>query len=358
MKKLLGISLVAVLSALPMIAKATPVVGDPGNQQTGLNQAQETAITATAAPKYALKNATADDTKAASAGYVKGAYNALIKGINKTQDEIGTLNSGISTYANSVNHLLDNTATKTGTVATINSATSTESIATSSVNITGVTTTSLSATASGNVNLSMPVMDDWENDSEATDPVAVTTSFSDLTVNDITMSAPGTSNTATLTKSGISGTVSVTEYLSGVVAAPTYNYTPLISTAPYSFGYKSADGSDSEDADGLANGEWKATWTSYGTAKGTTRCSITGEDYSLDENFATSANISDTAGKSCWCKLTGFTDNNNTTYNQSSLWVFDNTYGSASVCAFYCAIYCGDSVRSPGMRSVMFNSVQ
>ncbi|MBR3148142.1 MAG: hypothetical protein IKF41_02230 [Alphaproteobacteria bacterium] len=349
MKKIFGISLFALLAISPIMAGAEVVAGDPGATTSS-------AAAASATPKYALKNSADTDGNAATAGYVKGAYNAIIKGINATQGEIDTINTNIGTYENTVSHLLDNTATQDGTVATIKAATSTEQIASSSVNITGVTTSSISATASGDVNLAVPVMDNWANDSEATTPVATTTSFSGLNVSGLSMSAPGTSNTATLTKSGISGTVSVTEYLSGVVAAPTYNYTPLISTDPNSYGYN--DGRYSENADGLANGEWKATWTSYGTAKGTTKCSVIGEDGSV-EDFATSANISDTAGGGCWCKLTGFTDNNNTTYNQSSLWVFNGTYPSASDCAYDCAHNCADSVSFiSDFRSVLFGSVQ
>jgi hypothetical protein len=204
MKKLFWIPLFVILTVIPMIAGAAPVAGEPvaGNA---------TSPTAIDTPKYALKGAGAGDEKAALASYVKGAYNAVIKGINNTQDEINTLNSGITTYRNAIGHLTDGKATQDGTVATIKNATTTESINTSSVNITGVTTTSISATASGNVNLVVPIMDDWENDSLAENPVQTTARFTNLPVENLAMSAP-TSNTATLTKTGIIGNVDVSGY--------------------------------------------------------------------------------------------------------------------------------------------------
>ena len=340
------------LVAMPMIAGAAPVAGEPVAGNADSPTADET-------PKYALKGAGAGDEKAALASYVKGAYNAVIKGINNTQDEIDTLNSGIETYSDAIGHLTDGKATQDGTVATIKSATTNESIATSSVNFTGVTPTSISATASGNVNLSVPRMADWETDSLAETPVQTTASFSGLAVDNLTMSAPS-SNTATLTKNNIAGTVNVAEYMASAAAvAPKYDYTPLISTEGNSFGYKTADGSDSGNADGLANGEWKTTWNSYGTAKGTTMCSSTGNNrtFSMGQTTTDLSTSGDT--KSCWCKLTGFTDNNNTTYNDTSLWVFRYTFSSASGCAGGCAINCGDFVRSnSAMRSGLFGSVQ
>jgi ATP-dependent protease Clp ATPase subunit len=100
MKKILKISLVSMLVAMPMIAGAAPVAGEPvaGNANSP---------TATSTPKYALKGAGAGDGNTATAGYVKGAYNAVIKGINNTQDEIDTLNTGIDTYSDAIGHLTD-----------------------------------------------------------------------------------------------------------------------------------------------------------------------------------------------------------------------------------------------------------
>jgi len=77
MKKLLGISLVAVLTAVPLMAGADPVA-------TGTTPAHDdNAVAASAAPGYALAQANDNDSNFATAGYVKGAYNAAIKAVNK-----------------------------------------------------------------------------------------------------------------------------------------------------------------------------------------------------------------------------------------------------------------------------------
>ena len=85
MKKLLGISLIAVLTAAP--AFATDVDKSPVSNQTS-------PATTTATPLYEGVAAGANDDFMASAGYVKGAYNAAIKAVNKTYD---TLDNAITT---------------------------------------------------------------------------------------------------------------------------------------------------------------------------------------------------------------------------------------------------------------------
>ena len=347
MKKLLKISLVSMLVAMPMIAGAAPVAGEPvaGNADSP---------TATSKPKYALKDAGAGDGNTATAGYVKGAYNAVIKGINNTQDEINTLNTGITTYRNAIGHLTDGKATQDGTATTIKSARTTESINDSTVNFTGVTTTSISATASGNVDLSIPVMDDWENDAEAENPVQTTTSFSGLAVNNLTMSAP-TSNTAKLTKTGITGDVYVDKYLASM-------FTTLIETESNDYAYKSAvypDGESNGDTTGLSNGEWKQTWDAYGTVKGTSQCSSTGNNGEFDQAMTTSSISTTGSTNSCWCKITGWTPKGGTETPMSSLWVFIRTLDSPAECARDCAGNCGDEVHYGfNTRSAIFGSVQ
>ena len=88
MKKLLNISVIAVLAALPMTANAA--VGDilsVTGPATAASQSQAASdVTATTAPKYALAKVGANDDKVATAGYVKGAYNEAIKAINKVSD--------------------------------------------------------------------------------------------------------------------------------------------------------------------------------------------------------------------------------------------------------------------------------
>ena len=280
----------------------------------------------------------------------------MIKGINNTQDEINTLNTGITTYRNAIGHLTDGKATQDGTVATIKSARTTESINTSSVNFTGVTTTSISATASGNVNLSVPVMADWENDAEATNPLQTTNSFSGLAVENLSMSAPS-ANTAKLTKTGINGNVDVVKYVTQAINAGTFDFTTMINVDGDDYGYLTADGSDSENADGLSNGEWKVTWNDYGTVKGTSMCSSIVDGTTID---GTPAAITDeNAAAGCWCKMTGFTDTDGNTTPATSLWVFLGVYDSATNCAEDCAYNCGDNVSSYSVfRSALFGSVQ
>ena len=64
-------------------ADPTPVAGEPTHA--------DPATTATAQPGYALVNSdTTNDAYAATAGYVKGAYNAAIKAVNTVANTIPT----------------------------------------------------------------------------------------------------------------------------------------------------------------------------------------------------------------------------------------------------------------------------
>lgn len=85
MKKLFCIlSILTIIS--PVFADddppAVPVAGDPGATTTitDLNRAEN-------APGYSLKTGKTTDSNAASAGYVKGAYNATIKAVNMVADQ-------------------------------------------------------------------------------------------------------------------------------------------------------------------------------------------------------------------------------------------------------------------------------
>jgi len=89
MKKLLNISVIAALAVLPFAANAAVTDADPGatiNQTTEEGQTAAANATATNAPKYALAAAESNDGNVATAGYVKGAYNAAIKAVNKVAD--------------------------------------------------------------------------------------------------------------------------------------------------------------------------------------------------------------------------------------------------------------------------------
>ena len=79
MKKFLNISVIAALAILPLAANAAVPNSDPGDTTADAPVAQN-------APKYALAASTANDDVVATAGYVKGAYNAAIKAVNKVAD--------------------------------------------------------------------------------------------------------------------------------------------------------------------------------------------------------------------------------------------------------------------------------
>lgn len=140
MKKLLGISLVAVLTATPLMAHAVadgqPVPGDPGQTVTDATAAAN--ATASNPPKYGLVPAdSTKDGKVATAGYVKGAYNAAIKAVNAVAENAAAgaqAAATISTYGDIVTHDADEfltssdlngVATTTGVAATVNAASAT-----------------------------------------------------------------------------------------------------------------------------------------------------------------------------------------------------------------------------------------
>jgi len=225
MKKLLGISLVAVLSAMPVMAFAGPQDSqadclaaegtwtwtDEENHElggtcsdyivtpaapTGIAATDPGATTANAptaayAPKYALKAAAQTDGNVASAGYVKGAYNAAIKAINKTADVLDTaidmLDDGANGYdinAKTLKVQGADVATQTGVVNTIKSASVTSAL-----------------TNTGNVAISttVPVMDDWATDVPAANGIPISANVD-------------------LTGVGVSSTITVDDYHTTYVA--------------------------------------------------------------------------------------------------------------------------------------------
>jgi len=91
MKKLLNISVIAALAVLPMAANATVgeivSVSDPTSNASLQTPQGNSDITAQSAPKYALAvEAATDSTNVATASYVKGAYNAAMKAINRVSE--------------------------------------------------------------------------------------------------------------------------------------------------------------------------------------------------------------------------------------------------------------------------------
>ena len=126
MKKLFGISLVAVFAAAPMMARATAVAGEPESLGSGATAEQQAAVIADADPLWKLAEAdSTNDNNAASAGYVKGAYNAAIQAVNYVHDEVtgkqdtisdlATIRSGAAKGATSVQTVA--TGSTNGTVA-------------------------------------------------------------------------------------------------------------------------------------------------------------------------------------------------------------------------------------------------
>ena len=104
MKKLLSISVIAALAALPMAANAT--AADVNKQPTSIDMEAEGAAaaaataTATGDPKYALAEAHSTDSNVATAGYVKGAYNAAIRAVNNVAEQVDSINTDLSGKAN------------------------------------------------------------------------------------------------------------------------------------------------------------------------------------------------------------------------------------------------------------------
>ena len=104
-----------------------------------------------------------------------------------------------------------------------------------------------------------------------------------------------------------------------------------------------------------ARPEWW-TWFSYGTIRGISAC--LSSDYGKSRGGYV-ADLHDnnelvvggeTNGEYCWCKMT---------HPAASLWVFSDTFSSATVCANACASYCGTRVRDhSGLRSGLFGSVR
>ncbi len=90
MKKLLRISLIAILAVSPMMANAAVTDGEPAQGTApGIVPANDVV-----AP-FALRDAESNDGAVATGGYVKGAYNAAIKAINSVNaNTVHTVTAG------------------------------------------------------------------------------------------------------------------------------------------------------------------------------------------------------------------------------------------------------------------------
>ena len=233
MKKILNISIIAALVVSPLGVSAAVTDADPGATTAG-------APSATYVPKYNLAQAGAHDDNLVTVGYVKGAYNAAIKAINKVSET--SLNAASQTF-DSEGEYDDNTVgkaiqdlqedlqevdvTQAGVVATVKSATAQATGVSLTVDgtPTGTVTSSLeNATMSGTVNMptsgtvnTLTVWNDDTSTSTATVTLATTSTAISGTVSgnvNSTFSGTGiTSGTATGNITGID--VDVTAYTSG-----------------------------------------------------------------------------------------------------------------------------------------------
>ena len=110
-----------------------------------------------------------------------------------------------------------------------------------------------------------------------------------------------------------------------------------------------------------ANSTW---WTGfpYGTIRGISACLSSSHgksrggyvagltDTNPDTNETATVVGGETNGLYCWCKMT---------HPAASLWVFRNSYSSASDCANGCASDCGNYARTfSGLRAGLFGSVR
>ncbi len=185
MNKIFGISLAAVLTAVPVVANAANgevIPGDPG--ATVAN-----ASLASSAAGYSLAVEDGKEDMMVTAGYVKGAYNAAIKAINRVshdtataldskQDTItnlSTIESGAADGAAAAAAIGSMTALQGGEtlVEAINAVKATADSALTSASLeeyttaSEVTTAINSATASG----SITVLTTWNSTAEETVPV-------------------------------------------------------------------------------------------------------------------------------------------------------------------------------------------
>ena len=188
MQKVFGISLVAVLAATPVVAGAA-VTGNEAPEslnysyldnhfadQMLLGERADSKLielreeaTAQNNPKYNTKDiSNADRTRTVTASYVKGAYNAAIKGINKLEDERAAISDSLNSYA-----------TKDGALATIKAASAVTSATASisSSNISSSELTNHNLTANADITVTMTPVNDWETEALTTSPVTVTMNY-------------------------------------------------------------------------------------------------------------------------------------------------------------------------------------
>lgn len=115
--------MIAVLAVSPMMAGAAVVAGDPVSYTTQPTGNDKSAVLG-GSPLYQLAQSSGNDGKVATAGYVKGAYNAAIKAVNKVADmkqdtisDLATIRSGASAGATALQKASITTGSANGTIS-------------------------------------------------------------------------------------------------------------------------------------------------------------------------------------------------------------------------------------------------
>lgn len=233
MKKILNMSVVVALAVLPIMANAAVTDADPGSTAVD-------APSATYVPKYGLAQAGGNDNNLVTAGYVKGAYNAAIKAINRVSETSANaansaFNSGGTYDNNTVGKAIQQLqsdvqgidVTQSGVVATIDSATASKTGV--SLTVTGTPTGTIESTLSdtsisANVNVptsaTVPTLTIWGDDN-STGTASVTLSTTSTAVSGtvsgtVTSTFNGTGITSGTAAGDITGIdVTVSSYTSG-----------------------------------------------------------------------------------------------------------------------------------------------
>jgi len=242
MKKILGISLVAMLAVSPMMAMAAAVPGDPGAT------VEENAPIAEYEPKYGLAEAADSDGAMATAGYVKGAYNASIKAINAVDARIDDLSTDYAEkdFSNvadgTVAERLINTGavteTKIGTGAVTETKIGTGAVTESKIDTGAVTFGKINSAAVVDSNTGIATSN--ASDSKLVTEAAVRSALNTMntagatkqgvvsTINHSTATVSGTFNAVTTW--GVDSATPVTVNSSGTVSAPGTNHNEYYET--------------------------------------------------------------------------------------------------------------------------------
>ena len=248
MRKLLGISLVAVLVAAPMMASAATdeSIKAVGTSESGLASTGTNVITAGKNKYYAGHVITADDmTAVPSAAYVKGAYNAAISAVNKVAEDAAIkagveqtikntqlTSSSSSTFSNGAitNGSVTGTVSSTLTGAKLSNKAITGTL--TSDTVTGTVTStfsggSITGTVSG-IPTAIALRTTWDSDTTANSTDAFVTGSKNVT-GSATGTVTSTLSNAKVSNKAVTGTVT-NDAVTGTVTS-TLSDAALTSTA-------------------------------------------------------------------------------------------------------------------------------